>query len=202
MSAAPCRVSVRRASREDSLTPQRGPSRNTGSVRGIRLGMRWWLSAVFVAIAAITAVLIASDASRQASHALAANAASIAVGETVSAGFAVEHAVAKGDLGHELVSIGGQHGLALFVFGRDGRIYAEYGLRSVAWADVPRSTTAATLPRSEAARRPLSGSRSTVAPRRRPSSPTRRGRQRSAPPAASFGTRCFARRSGRSSAPR
>lgn len=112
--------------------------RDTGRVRTFQIGMRWWLSGVFVAIAVVTAVLIASVSSRQADRALQANAESIAVGETVSAGFAVERAVARRDLGHQLVSIGGQHGLALFVFSRDRRLYAQYGLRSVQWNDVPR----------------------------------------------------------------
>jgi len=102
--------------------------------------MRWWLSGVFVAIALVTAVLIAIVSSRQADRALSANAQSIAVGETVSAGAAVQRALAKGDLGHQLVSIGGQHGLALFVFSSDGRLYAQYGLRAVAWRDVPRGS--------------------------------------------------------------
>jgi signal transduction histidine kinase len=108
----------------------------------VRISMRWWLSAVFVLIAVVTAVLIASVSTRQADQALNANAASIAVGETVAAGFAVEHAAAKGELGSRLGAIGGQHGLALFVFGTDGRLSAQYGLGGVAWPDVPRRSSA------------------------------------------------------------
>ncbi len=104
--------------------------------------MRWWLSGVFVAIAIVTAALIASVSSRQAERDLGSNAESIAVGETVSAGFAVEQAIANGDLGRELVSIGGQHGLALFVFSADRQLYAQYGLRSVRWQDVPERSVA------------------------------------------------------------
>jgi two-component system, OmpR family, phosphate regulon sensor histidine kinase PhoR len=104
--------------------------------------MRWWLSAVFVGIAALTAVLIAGVSSREAGRDLRANAESIAVGETVSAGFAVEEAIVNRDLGHEIVSIAGQHGLALFVFSRDRTMYASYGLRTVRWQDVPLRNTA------------------------------------------------------------
>jgi two-component system, OmpR family, phosphate regulon sensor histidine kinase PhoR len=108
----------------------------------VRIGMRWWLSGVFVAIAIVTAVLIASVSSRQADRDLRANAESIAVGETVSAVAAVDAAIANGDLGRQLVSIGGQHGLALFVFEKDGTLYAQYGLRSVRWQDVPKGPAA------------------------------------------------------------
>ena len=104
--------------------------------------MRWWLTAVFVAIAALTAVLIASVSSRQATRVLRANAESIAVGETVSASTAIEQAIESRDLGHEIVSIGGQHGLALFVFRRDGSLLAQHGLRTVRWEDVPEGSTA------------------------------------------------------------
>ncbi len=107
-------------------------------MRTVRVGMRWWLSAVFVVIAVLTAVLIASVSSHQADQALKANAQSIAVGETVSAGFAVEHAAARNEVGQRLVSISGQHGLALFVFGAGGRLTAQYGLGRIAWRDVPR----------------------------------------------------------------
>ncbi len=104
--------------------------------------MRWWLTAVFVAIAALTAVLIASVSSRQATRVLRANAESIAVGETVSASTAIEQAIESRDLGHEIVSIGGQHGLALFVFRRDGSLLAQHGLRTIRWEDVPEGSTA------------------------------------------------------------
>ncbi len=104
--------------------------------------MRWWLSAVFVAIALVTAVLIAVVASRQAQRDLKANAESIAVGETVSAAFAVEQALDANNLGHVIVSIGGQHGLALFVFAGDRTRVAEYGLRTVRFQDVPRGSAA------------------------------------------------------------
>ena len=104
--------------------------------------MRWWLSAVFVAIATVTAVLIASVSSRQAGKDLRANAESIAVGETVSAGFAIEQAVSDRQLGHEIVSIAGQHGLALFVFSKNRKMFASYGLRTVRWQDVPERNAA------------------------------------------------------------
>jgi two-component system, OmpR family, sensor histidine kinase ResE len=99
--------------------------------------MRWWLAAVFILIAILTAVLIAGVSSREANRDLRANAQSIAVGNAVAAGFTVEQAIVEGDLGRQLVSIGGQHGLALFVFAPNGQLLAQYGLRSVRWVDIP-----------------------------------------------------------------
>lgn len=108
----------------------------------VRVGMRWWLTGVFVAISVVTAVLIASVSSRQATRDLRANAESIAVGQAVAASFAIGQATARGDLRHEIVSIGGQHGLALFVFAQDGSLSASSGLRTIGWAGVPRGERA------------------------------------------------------------
>jgi len=114
-------------------------------MRVVRVGMRWWLTAVFVAIAAGTALLLAGVASRQTGRDLRANAESIAVGQAVAAGFAVGQAAARGDLGREIVSIGGQHGLALFVFASDGTLTASSGLRTVTWDGVPSGPRALRL---------------------------------------------------------
>ncbi len=106
--------------------------------------MRWWLAGVFALIAILTAVLIAGVASRQADRDLRANAESIAVGGTVSAGFAVEQAIKSGELSQQLVPIGGQHGLALFVFSSDRTLIAQSGLRNIQWQDVPLGNVALT----------------------------------------------------------
>ena len=51
--------------------------------------MRWWLAGAFVAVAALTAALIATVTSRQTDRAVTANARNLAIGESVSAGFAL-----------------------------------------------------------------------------------------------------------------
>ena len=60
--------------------------------------MRWWLAAVFVAIATLTAALIAAVSSRQADRELRANAENIALGAGISARSAVEQAIIDGNL--------------------------------------------------------------------------------------------------------
>ena len=78
--------------------------------------MRWWLAAVFVAIATLTAALIAAVSSRQADRELRANAENIALGAGISARSAVEQAIIDGNLDEQLPSIGARHNVALFVF--------------------------------------------------------------------------------------
>jgi signal transduction histidine kinase/HAMP domain-containing protein len=111
-------------------------------VARIRIGMRWWLAATFVLIAALTAVLVATVSSRQADRAVRSNSEAVAVGKTVSAGFAVERAIVRGDLGTALPAAATRRNLALFVFRRDGRLLSprqSYGIR---WDAVPGGRTA------------------------------------------------------------
>jgi signal transduction histidine kinase len=104
--------------------------------------MRWWLAAVFVAIATLTAVLIAVVSSRQADSELRANAENIALGAGISARSAVEQAIIDGNLEKQLVSIGARHSVALFVFSPQRRLLAAGHYRNVRWQDVPEGGAA------------------------------------------------------------
>ena len=64
--------------------------------------MSWWLAAVFMAIATLTAALIAAVSSRQADRELRANAENIALGAGISARSAVEQAIIDGNLAEQL----------------------------------------------------------------------------------------------------
>src|SRR4051812_42987972 len=110
---------------------------DTSPVRGARIGMRWWLAAVFVAIATLTAVLIAAVSSRQADSELRANAENIALGAGISARSAVEQAIIDGNLEEQLPSIAKRHGAALFVFSPQRRLLAAGHYQGVRWEDVP-----------------------------------------------------------------
>jgi signal transduction histidine kinase len=99
--------------------------------------MRWWLAAVFVAIATLTAVLIAAVSSRQADRELRANAENIAVGAGISARSAVQQAAIDGNLAEQLAAIGTRHSLALFVFSSQRRLLASSNYKNVRWQDVP-----------------------------------------------------------------
>src|SRR5262245_752750 len=106
-------------------------------VRNARIGMRWWLAAVFVAIATLTAVLIAAVSSRQADRELRANVENIALGAGISARSAVEQAIIDGNLEEQLPSIGARHNVALFVFSSKRRLMAQSHYKNVRWEDVP-----------------------------------------------------------------
>jgi signal transduction histidine kinase len=111
-------------------------------VRGARIGIRWWLAAVFVAIATLTAVLIAGVSSRQADRELRANAENIALGVSDSARTAVDQSVIDGNLVQQLPSIGVRHNVALFVFSAKRRLLAQGRYENVRWADVPNGGVA------------------------------------------------------------
>jgi signal transduction histidine kinase len=104
--------------------------------------MRWWLAAVFVAIATLTAALIAFVSSRQADRELRANAENIALGAGISARSAVEQAIIDGNLNEQLASIGARHSVALFVFTSKRRLLASGHFKNVRWADVPEGGAA------------------------------------------------------------
>jgi signal transduction histidine kinase len=104
--------------------------------------MRWWLAAVFVAIATLTAVLIAAVSSRQADRELRANAENIALGAGISARSAVEQAIIDGNLRSQLPSIGARHNVALFVFSAKQRLMAQGHFKDVRWQDVPDGAAA------------------------------------------------------------
>lgn len=109
------------------------------------LSMRWWLAGAFVAIAVLTAVLIATVSSRQVSRDINSNARNIAIGEAVSAGFSLERAIPKARLPQETRAAGRQNGLALFVFARDKTLIAQETLPGIGWQNVPDGENALEL---------------------------------------------------------
>jgi signal transduction histidine kinase len=109
--------------------------------------MRWWLAAAFVLIAALTGLLVATVSSRQTGQAVRSNSEDLAVGKTVSAAFAVERSIQRGDLGRTAALISARRGLVLFVFSSQGRLQSPATLAGVAWRSVPggKSALAAAL---------------------------------------------------------
>jgi two-component system, OmpR family, phosphate regulon sensor histidine kinase PhoR len=123
------------------------------------MGMRWWLAGAFVAVAVLTAAVIVTVSSRQVGRAVTQNSRDIAIGQTVSIGFALSRSSARWAT---LEDYRGRDGLALFLFDRDGRLVAQaHG--ATGWAEVPRHATA--LERALAGRRyaaSFGGGRDTV----------------------------------------
>ena len=98
--------------------------------------MRWWLAATFMAIAVLTAALVAAVSARQADRAVRADSQDLAVGKTVTASFLVERAFARGTLADSLPLIAARRGLALFVFASDGRLLSPDTSNGVAWTTI------------------------------------------------------------------
>jgi two-component system phosphate regulon sensor histidine kinase PhoR len=121
----------------------------------LRVGMRWWLAGGFAAIAALTAVLTTTVASRQVNRDVTANAREIAIGQTVSAGFEIEQAIPSGRLAAQVRSSGSGYGLSLFVFSRTGTLVASAARGRGGWVDVPEGDRA--LARALAGRRFVEG---------------------------------------------
>jgi signal transduction histidine kinase len=99
--------------------------------------MRWWLAATFVLIAGLTALLVATVASRQADNAVRSNSEDVAVGKTVSAAFVVEQAIESGDLDRTTAVAAERRGLALFVFDRRGQPMTAPASRGISWSSLP-----------------------------------------------------------------
>jgi len=106
------------------------------------IGMRWWLAAIFILIAVVTAALVATVSSRQADQAVRANSEDIAVGKTVSAAFAVEQAIARDELARRLGTIAGSRDLAVFVFSGEGRLLSSPASNGIRWDAVPERRAA------------------------------------------------------------
>ncbi len=104
--------------------------------------MRWWLGGAFVAVAVLTAGLVAAVSSRDVGHEVASNARNIAIGETVSAGFALEQALPEGRALAKARAIRDRDGLALFVFARNRRLVAQARISGVRFASVPHGRQA------------------------------------------------------------
>jgi signal transduction histidine kinase len=102
------------------------------------IGMRWWLALAFASIAALTALLVAAVSSQRTAQGIRSNAQDIAVGKTVSAAFAVERAVRRGDLANTLEVAGSRRDLALFVFAPDGTAMSPVRSAGIAWRAIPR----------------------------------------------------------------
>jgi two-component system sensor histidine kinase VicK len=99
--------------------------------------MRWWLAAIFVLIAALTAVLVATVSSRRADRAVKSNSQEIAIGKAVSAGFAIQQAIVAGDLDKAVSVIADRGDLALFVFSPTGRLLTPTTSHGITWPAVP-----------------------------------------------------------------
>jgi two-component system, OmpR family, sensor histidine kinase VicK len=101
------------------------------------LSVRWWLAIAFVLVASLTAVAVAQLSTRRADEAFRERALELAVGQTVSAGSAVEQALRRGDLASAVDVIASRRRSSVFVIGPDGQLLTDPVSRGVAFRNVP-----------------------------------------------------------------
>ncbi len=111
-------------------------------MRPYRIGMRWWLAAAFVLIAALTAASVATVSSSQAHEAVRSSSEDLAVGRAVSAAFAVQRALETDNLAQALPVIANRRDLAVFVFDRRGRLLTPSVSKGIHWPSVPGGNAA------------------------------------------------------------
>ena len=116
-------------------------------MKGVRIGMRWWLAVVFVLIATLTATLIATVATRQADRDLRSRAVSRALDRTLAAGFNVQGTLEEGSRKEAFASIRYPGELAVFLFFGPvavlGTLYVQTG--TLTWLGVAGAVAAGTF---------------------------------------------------------
>jgi signal transduction histidine kinase/HAMP domain-containing protein len=86
--------------------------------------MRWWLAALFALLSALTALLVAQVATRQADAALRDRAEELTAGHALAAAVAVRQGLERGNLEDVVAAAADRRGIALYVYGPDGQITA------------------------------------------------------------------------------
>ena len=86
--------------------------------------MRWWLAALFAVFAALTALLVAQVASRQADAALRDRAEELTAGNALAAAVAVRQALERGNLGDAVAMAAERRRITLYVYDSDARVVA------------------------------------------------------------------------------
>ncbi len=139
------RVKIRSHSRVfDRFARQKPRTGHTPGMRGIRLGMRWWLALAFASIVALTSLVVAGNALHSTSQSLRGHAQDLAIGNSLRASVELADAVDKGNLDKAITQVAAARRLSLFAFDRNGS---------------PIAPTSLPLARRPAARHPLAPDR-------------------------------------------
>jgi signal transduction histidine kinase/HAMP domain-containing protein len=99
-------------------------------MRGLRLGMRWWLALAFASIVALTSLVVAGNALHSTSQSLRGHAQDLAIGNSLRASVEFADAADKGNLDQAIQRIATARRLSLFAFDRNGSPVAPTSLRS------------------------------------------------------------------------
>jgi signal transduction histidine kinase/HAMP domain-containing protein len=106
-------------------------------MRGLRLGMRWWLALAFASIVALTSLVVAGNALHSTSQSLRGHAQDLAIGNSLRASVELADAVDKGNLNQAIKSVATARRLSLFAFDRNGSPVTGLRSRGVQLQDIP-----------------------------------------------------------------
>jgi HAMP domain-containing protein len=106
-------------------------------MRGLRLGMRWWLALAFASIVALTSLVVAGNALHSTSQSLRGHAQDLAIGNSLRASVELADAVDKGNLNQAIKSVATARRLSLFAFDRNGSPVTGLRSRGVRLQDIP-----------------------------------------------------------------
>jgi signal transduction histidine kinase/HAMP domain-containing protein len=106
-------------------------------MRGLRLGMRWWLALAFASIVALTSLVVAGNALHSTSQSLRGHAQDLAIGNSLRASVELADAVDKGNLNQAIKTVATARRLSLFAFDRNGSPVTGLRSRGVQLQDIP-----------------------------------------------------------------
>src|SRR4051794_35239259 len=106
-------------------------------MRGLRLGMRWWLALAFASIVALTSLVVAGNALHSTSQSLRGHAQDLAIGNSLRASVELGDALDKGNLDQAFRTVANSRRLSLFAFDRSGSPVTSLRSRGVQLRNIP-----------------------------------------------------------------
>jgi signal transduction histidine kinase len=118
-----------------------GSCGNTSRVR-FSLGMRWWLAAVFAAIAAVTAIAVALVSASGSEQSFRQRAEDLAAGRSFRAAIQLGELARERGIADATRVVAREQRLPLFVFSPSGRVLTRETSRDVSFADIENGDAA------------------------------------------------------------
>ena len=113
------------------------PRRWVRTLRPRSLSLRWWLAALFAAVAAITAVTIVAVLGNRSEGAFRESAQDVAAGKTFAAAAVLADATTASAFRRGVAEEAERRGLAMFAFDSTGRLVTSSVSQGIPLADVP-----------------------------------------------------------------
>src|ERR1700742_1699321 len=129
----------------DRFAGEKPRTGHTPGMRGLRLGMRWWLALTFAFIAALTSLVVAGNALHSTRQSLRGHAQDLAIGNSLRASGEISDALDKNAaINATLKSVSANRRLSLFAFDKNGTVLGPYTSRNVRLQNIPSRVVAVT----------------------------------------------------------